>query len=298
MFTLGVFLFFGAKSTSSPERILPNRRPAQQEKGENTMANIQDENKIPETVDVSSPDYLEPIDDAPVGLGDAPVRRRASKADMRLRKTIAASLFAALAYLCVFVIHIKVAGFLTFDFKDAVMALGSLWLGPVAGVLIAAVVAFFEFISVSSTGPYGLLMNFASSASFILPAAILFRLRRTRRSAMIGLGISVVFMLAVMMPLNILIDPLYLHVSRETVLELIPPTLLPFNLIKGVLNAALVAMLFQPVRRALNSVRILPPDEEPRRLPAWVIPVAAGVLAVAACLVFFLVLDGKFQLFR
>ena len=265
------------------------------------MANVQDENVSQNTVeegDVTAPAYIEPIDDAPVGLGDAPVRRRRSRTDARLRKTIAAALFSALAYLCVFVIHIKVAGFLTFDFKDAVMAVGSLWLGPVAGILMAAVVAFFEFISVSSTGPYGLLMNFASSASFILPAAILFRIRRTRRSAMIGLGISVVFMLAVMMPFNILIDPLYLHVSRETVLDLIPSTLLPFNLVKGVLNAALAALLFQPVRRALHSVEILPPDEEPRRLPAWVLPVGAGVIAIAAAHVFFLVLDGKFQFIR
>ena len=261
------------------------------------MAKIQDENKTVEEGDVNAPAYIEPIDDAPVGLGDAPVRRRSST-DLRLRKTIAAALFSALAFLCVFVFHIKVAGFLTFDFKDAVMTVGALWLGPVAGVLMAAVVAFFEFISVSSTGPYGLLMNFVSSASFILPAALLFRFRRTRVSAMIGLSLSVVFMLAVMMPLNILIDPLYLHVSREKVLELIPPTLLPFNLVKGVLNAALAALLFQPVRRALNSVEILPPDEEPRRLPAWVIPVTAGVIAVAAALVFFLVLDGKFRFIR
>lgn len=261
------------------------------------MANIQDENKTVQEGDVTAPAYIEPIDDAPVGLGDAPVRRR-SRTDLRLRKTIAAALFSALAYLGVFVFHIKVAGFLTFDFKDAVMTVGALWLGPVAGVLMAAVVAFFEFISVSSTGPYGLLMNFVSSASFILPAALLFRFRRTRSSAMIGLSLSVVFMLAVMMPLNILIDPLYLHVSREKVLELIPPTLLPFNLVKGVLNAALAALLFQPVRRALNSVEILPPDEEPRRLPAWVIPVTAGVIAVAAALVFFLVLDGKFRFIR
>jgi riboflavin transporter FmnP len=211
---------------------------------------------------------------------------------------VATALFASLAFLCVFVFRFQVAGFLTFDFKDAVMTVGSLWLGPVAGVLMAAVVAFFEFVSVSSTGPYGLLMNFVSSASFILPAALLFRFRRTRVSAMIGLSLSVVFMLAVMMPLNILIDPLYLHVSREKVLELIPPTLLPFNLVKGVLNAALAALLFQPVRRALNSVEILPPDEEPRRLPAWVIPVTAGVIAVAAALVFFLVLDGKFRFIR
>ena len=241
---------------------------------------------------------LAPIPDAPAGLGEAPAKRRVSKTDQHIRKTVAAALFAALAYLFVFVFRIQVAGFLTFDFKDAVMAIGAIFLGPVAGVATAAVVALLEFVSVSTTGPYGLLMNFASSAGFILPAAILFRIRRTRRSMVVGLVLSVFFMLAVMMPLNLLIDPLYLHVTREQVAELIPPTLLPFNAVKGTLNAALTALLFQPVAQALHRVKILPPEEEKSRVPAWVIPAVAGVVAVAAALVFFLVLDGKFSLFR
>ena len=241
---------------------------------------------------------LAPIPDAPAGFGEAPPKKRASaSSDVRLRRMIAAALFAALAYLCVFVFRIRI-GFLTFDFKDAVMTVGAFWLGPVAGVVTAAIVSLFEMISVSSTGPYGLLMNFASSAAFILPASVLFRLFRTRRSAVFGLFASVFTMVAVMLPLNLLITPLYQNVPRSVVADMIPGTLLPFNLVKGMMNAALTALLFQPVRRALHRVKILPPDEEPRRLPAWVIPTAAGVVAVASCLVCFLVLGGKFSLFR
>ena len=241
---------------------------------------------------------LAPIPDAPAGLGETTPKKRAPmQSDVHLRRMVAAALFAALAYLCVFVFRIKI-GFLTFDFKDAVMTVGSFCLGPVAGILTAAVVSLFEMISVSSTGPYGLLMNFVSSASFILPASILFRVRRTRRSAMIGLAFSVIVMVGVMLPMNLLITPLYQHVDRSVVAKMIPTTLLPFNLVKGLMNAALTALLFQPVRNALHRVQILPPDEEPRRLPAWVIPAVAGVIAVASCLVCFLVLDGKFSLFR
>ena len=264
----------------------------------NTRYEIERDGEIENGSDVSAPETLAPICDAPVGLGDAPVKHSAPKSDLHLRKTVATALFAALAFLCVFVFRFQVAGFLTFDFKDAVMTVGSLWLGPVAGVLMAAIVAFFEFISVSSTGPYGLLMNFVSSAAFILPAAIMFRCFRRRWSAIVGLALSVVFMVGVMLPMNLLITPLYSGAPRSAVADMIPGTLFPFNLIKGIMNAALTALLFQPVRRALNGVKILPPDEERRRIPAWVVPVAAGAVAVAACLVFFLVLDGKFSLFR
>ncbi len=264
----------------------------------NTRYENQNDGEAENGFDVSAPDTLAPISDSPVGLGDAPVRHSATKSALHLRKMVATALFASLAFLCVFVFRFQVAGFLTFDFKDAVMTVGSLWLGPVAGVLMAAVVAFFEFVSVSSTGPYGLLMNFVSSASFILPAAILFRCFRKRWSAIVGLVLSVVFMVAVMIPLNLLITPLYSGAPRSAVADMIPGTLLPFNVIKGTMNAALTALLFQPVRRALNGVKILPPDEERRRVPAWVLPVVAGAVAAGAILVFFLVLDGKFSLFR
>lgn len=225
----------------------------------------------------------------------APAKRRVSSTDEHVRRTVAAALFAALAYLVVFVFRIQVAGFLTFDLKDAVMTIGAVFLGPVAGVAIAAAVALLEMVSVSSTGFYGFLMNFLASASFILPAAIFYRLRRTRPSAMIGLILSAVFMTAMMIPLNLLITPLYTGAPRSAVVDLIPKTILPFNAVKGTLNAAVTALLFQPVAKALHRVRLLPPEEEKSRVPAWVIPTVAGVVAVAAVLVFVLVLKGEFK---
>ena len=235
----------------------------------------------------------ESAQNAPAGSSSA--KRSISKTDEHVRRTVAAALFAALAYLVVFVFRIQVAGFLTFDLKDAVMTIGAVFLGPVAGVAIAAAVALLEMVSVSSTGFYGFLMNFLASASFILPASVLFRLRRTRPSAMIGLVLSAVFMTLMMIPLNLLITPLYTGAPRSAVVNLIPKTILPFNAVKGTLNAAVTALLFQPVAKALHRVKLLPPEEEKRRVPAWVIPTVAGVIAVAAILVFALVLKGEFK---
>lgn len=247
--------------------------------------------------DQNDQEWVVTDDDAqsnPSEAAPAPVKRRVSLSDRHVRKTVAAALFAALAYLVMFVFRIQVAGFLTFDLKDAVMLIGALFLGPVAGVSIAAAVALLEMISVSSTGFYGFLMNFLASASFILPAAILYRLRRTRASAMIGLVLSAVFMTAMMIPLNLLITPLYTGAPRSAVVDLIPKTILPFNAVKGALNAAVTALLFQPVAKALHRVRLLPAEEEGSRVPAWVIPAVAGAVAVAAVLVFILVLNGVF----
>ena len=57
----------------------------------------------------------------------------------------------------------------------------------------------------------------------------------------------------------------------------------------------MTALLFQPVAKALHRVKLLPPEEEKRRVPAWVIPTVAGVVAVAAILIFTFVLKGEFK---
>ena len=46
--------------------------------------------------------------------------------------------FCALSYLCLFVFRIKVS-FLTFDAKDAVMTIGAMFFGPIAGFTMALV---------------------------------------------------------------------------------------------------------------------------------------------------------------
>ena len=75
----------------------------------------------------------------------------------RIKKLVLIALFSALAYVCMFVFRIKVS-FLTFDAKDAVMAIGSMFLGVVPGALMSLIVAFTEYISVSDTGLYGFLI--------------------------------------------------------------------------------------------------------------------------------------------
>ena len=219
--------------------------------------------------------------------------------DKKLRHTVATALFVALAYLAMFVFRIQVAGLLTFDLKDAVMCVGAFWLGPIAGVLMTALVALLEFLTVSSTGPYGLLMNFLSSASFVLAASVIFRIRRTRLSAIVGLIAAIPFMTAVMMVANLFITPLYTGMTTEDVANKIPTLLLPFNLVKATLNAAITALLFQPVRTALHRVKIVEADLAPApKRRAWLVPAVAALIAVASCLVFFFVLDGEFSWLR
>ena len=67
-----------------------------------------------------------------------------------LLRMVVVAVFCAMAYACQFVFRIHVS-FLTFDAKDAIMAIGAMIFGPVWGVVMAFLVAFLEFLTLSGT---------------------------------------------------------------------------------------------------------------------------------------------------
>jgi len=214
----------------------------------------------------------------------------------KTKKLVAVALFCAIAYIGMY-FRINVS-FLTFDLKDAFMTIGAMFFGPVAGVTMAAVVALLEFITISDTGIYGLIMNFLSSAVFASVAPLIYKYRRRLSGAITGLVFSVICTVGVMMAANLLITPYYMGVTLEAVKGLIPTLLLPFNLTKSILNAALVLLLYKPVTTALRSTGLLKTSENStaagNKKKYSIIIIIASLLIIAACLVvFFVFMDGK-----
>lgn len=172
------------------------------------------------------------------------------------RYLVGVSMFSAMAYgVAVACSPLKVS-FLSFDVKDAIIALASFIYGPLSAILMAATVALLEFLTISSTGLYGFVMNFAASATFSVTASLIYRYKRTARVALLGLGAAILSTTAVMMLLNIFVTPGYMGVPRVVVMELIPTLLLPFNLAKALLNSAIVTYLYKPVSIALRRSKL------------------------------------------
>lgn len=218
----------------------------------------------------------------------------------KIKKMVVIALLCALAYMSMFVFHFKVM-FLTFDPKDAILTLAGFLFGPLTGALSAFVVAFMEFFTVSGTGIYGFVMNFGSSAAFAVVAGLVYKYRRTLKGAVLALVSAVITMTAVMMILNLLVTPFYMHATVADVAALIPTLLLPFNFIKGVLNASLAYLLYRPLRSALRAAGFVPKGEktaEVSRGASTAGLVIALVLAVVSVLIYLFVLNGSFLLFE
>jgi hypothetical protein len=93
-----------------------------------------------------------------------------------------------------------------------------------------------------------------------------------------------------MMPLNILITPIFMKVPMSMVVDLIPSLLLPFNFAKALMNAAIAMLLYKPVSVSLKKARILKggPDSfafDKKTLAALI----GGLVLIAICVAIFLI---------
>ena len=203
----------------------------------------------------------------------------------RLRTMITLALFAALAYALTALIRIPVVdpGFtLSYEPKDIIIVIAGFLFGPLPAAAIVIVDSFLEMITISSTGPWGFLMNVISSLSFVLPAVLIYKRRRTIKGAVFGLASSVVLTVIMMMLWNLIVTPIYTGAPRSVIAGMLLTVFLPFNLLKCTINALCAVLLYKPVSRALRAAKVL--DEQPSSAgkPKLLIPVVAGILLVAA----------------
>ena len=212
------------------------------------------------------------------------------------------AVFSALAYVVAFACNIipPVAGFLSLDVKDAVISIAAFAYGPVAGILIALIAALLELVTFSTTAWYGFIMNFASSAVFALTASLIYKLKRTINGALAGYFASVVITTGIMLLLNRFVTPIYLTkivglpeaAALSTVFELLPGTLLPFNLAKAFLNAALALFMYKPVITALRRAGMAKGSRTKGGMTFnknSVIILIAGTIALAAAVVLLII---------
>lgn len=173
------------------------------------------------------------------------------------------ALLAAVAYVVMYfskLIPVNVLGFLNFDLKDVIVCIAGFLFGPLAAAGISLVVSLIEMVTISSTGLWGLLMNVLSTCAFACTAAYIYQRKKTIKNAIVGLVVGIVLMAVVMLLWNYLITPIYMKAPREQVVGLLIPIFLPFNLIKGGINATLTVLLYKPIVNALRKAKLVEPS--------------------------------------
>ncbi len=210
------------------------------------------------------------------------------------KRLVTLGMLSALAYIAVVIIRIPMVSFLSYEPKDVILAISAFLFGPLSGLCVTVVVSLVEMVTISETGWIGLIMNILSSGMFVGVSALIYKRLHTLKGAVIGLIVGTISMTAMMLLWNYLITPLYMGVERETVAAMLATVFLPFNLVKGTINAALTMLLYKPVAKGLRAAHLAPEskDSEKRHgLSAGVIIVSLLVLATVVLIV--LAMQGK-----
>ncbi len=181
--------------------------------------------------------------------------------------------------------------------------------GPVYSLSISLLTALLEFISMGETGFWGLLMDILSTATFSTVCALIYKYKKNIKGAISGLVVSIFATTAVMLLFNIFITPIYMEVARAEVIALIPSLFLPFNVVKAIMNSAIVMILYKPISTALKAAKVLPneirltntetesEESKKRHIKFSIAVTAVGIAVIVLCVcIFVFLMNGKIEL--
>ena len=168
-----------------------------------------------------------------------------------------------------FMIEIPVVAFYKLDVSTLPALLGAFSMGPMAGLAILAIKDVFGLLH-SGTMYVGELADFIMGAAYILPAALIYRHKKSRKTALLGVITGTVAMTIVGVLVNWLIMiPFYMTafgMPMESIIgmaqsampfvdtewELLMYVTAPFNLLKGVVLSALTFLLYKRLSPLLH----------------------------------------------
>lgn len=85
-----------------------------------------------------------------------------------------------------------------------------------------------------------------------------------------------------------MIAPIYMGYPREAIVELLLPAFLPFNLIKGGLNAAITMLLYKPIVTGLRRSNLIESNNNSEKMKLNIGVVLAAMLMIITCVLLIL----------
>lgn len=168
-----------------------------------------------------------------------------------------------------FMIEVPVVAFYKLDVSTLPALLGAFSMGPLAGLAILLIKDVFGMLH-SSSMYVGELADFIMGAAYILPAALIYRHKKSRKNALIGMIVGSITMIVVAVLVNWqIMIPFYMTAYGmpmekvvamaqsampfvDTEWELLLYVTAPFNLLKGIVLSALTFVLYKRLSPLLH----------------------------------------------
>ena len=175
----------------------------------------------------------------------------------KTRRIVKIAMMAAIALAFSFIPSIPVmpgVDFIRYEFSDLPILIATFAYGTPAGLVVAAVSIILNFfLGGAESGPYGMIMHFIAIGAYCVAAGLIYRHKKTMKSALVGMLVGIVVMTVVMIPANLFITPYFMGAPRSMVVSLLIPAIIPVNLIKGLISAVLSFILYKRVSGFLHK---------------------------------------------
>ena len=169
-----------------------------------------------------------------------------------------------------FLLDLPVIAFYKIDLSNVPVLLGAFSMGTVPGILILGLKALIGLLHSTSAG-VGELADLLMGAALVIPASLIYHRNKTRKNALLGMGIGTLCMVVVSVLVNKWIMlPFYMGafnmdmdgilayakvggVDSETKLLLLVTA--PFNLLKGAVLSVVTGLIYKPLSPLLHGRR-------------------------------------------
>ncbi|OUP49445.1 ECF transporter S component [Lachnoclostridium sp. An181] len=164
--------------------------------------------------------------------------------------------------------------FYELDFSEIPVLIGAFAMGPLAGVVVEGVKILLNLaINGTITAGVGELANFIMGCAFVVPAGLIYRNRKTRKHAILGLCAGTVTMTVVACIINAyVLLPAYgaafsmpvdafiemgsaINGNIHSLLGFVMIAVAPFNLIKAVIDSAVVVLIYKKISPVFKMSR-------------------------------------------
>ncbi len=184
--------------------------------------------------------------------------QKTEKPKITTRQMVGMAMLAAISIVFVSVIHFPLfpaAAFLEYDPADIPILIGTFAYGPIAGFLLTIVVSLIQGSTVSAgSGVIGIIMHIVATGSCTLISGTIYQKMKTKKGAAISLIVGVITMTFAIVLMNLILTPLFMGASIKTVMAMLVPIIIPFNLLKYSINCLITFLLYKSISHILKGV--------------------------------------------
>lgn len=196
-----------------------------------------------------------------------------SEKKTKINKMTVMAMFSALSFVLMFFefpLPFIAPSFYQLDFSEVPILIGAFMYGPTAGVIIEAIKVILHIVIKGTSSAFvGDFANFILGCFYVVPAAIIYSYKKSRKNAIIGMIVGTVVLVISGCLLNAyLLLPKYaeifgmeilisagtdVHKSITNVFTFVVLAVGPFNILKGTVVAIITGILYKYVSKIVKN---------------------------------------------